>query len=170
MVTALTRPDGSSGSSPQGLGKIAKIPYKHVDVRLVMLHRDQPLLDLPPGRQEDAAVVLEEPVRMAVGVLDAEEAAEVAHGLGGKDDAALRADRDDLGVEPGTADLAGESAGRSAAQGVYPLIGLRGGHLKEHGAAGGHRQGVSVKRPYHFVSAVGHVRHDLRGSADGGDG
>ena len=59
-------------------GEGAEVGDEAVDVRFVVLHGDQPLLDLAPGRQEHPAVVLEQPVRVAEGVVDGEEAAVVA--------------------------------------------------------------------------------------------
>jgi hypothetical protein len=50
-----------------------EVRHQPVDARCVMLHGDQPLLDLPPRRQEDPAVVLEQPVRVAVPVVDGQE-------------------------------------------------------------------------------------------------
>src|SRR6516164_10558927 len=73
-------------------GESAEVPHQPVDVRLVVLDGDQPLLDLAPGRQEDPAVVLEQPVRVAERVIGGEEAAVVGDGLVREDDAAFRAD------------------------------------------------------------------------------
>src|SRR6516164_8525566 len=41
-----------------GVRERAEVLDEEVHVRLVVLHGDQPLLDLAPGRQEDPAVVL----------------------------------------------------------------------------------------------------------------
>src|SRR6202042_1149509 len=86
-------------------GEPGKVVGEPGDVRLVVLHRDQPLLDLSPGRQEDPAIVLVEPVRVAVGIVDAEEAAEVADRFGGEHHAALGADRYHLSVQAVPVDL-----------------------------------------------------------------
>ena len=53
-------------------------------------------------------------------------------------------------------------------QPVEALVGRRRGHLRQHGPGGGHGQGVAVEGADHLVVAVGHVRHDLGGTADGG--
>ena len=47
-----------------------------------MLYGDEPLLDFPPGRQEDPAIVLKQPVCVAVPVVNAEETAVVADRFG----------------------------------------------------------------------------------------
>ena len=86
--------------SPDARSKPHDITVKAIYITLVMLDRDQPLLGLAPRRQEDAAVVLEQPVRVAVGVVDSQEVTEVADRRAAEDDAALRADRDDAGVQP----------------------------------------------------------------------
>src|ERR1039458_8954537 len=78
---------------------------KTVYVVRIVLNRDQPLLGFAPRRQEDAAVVLEQPVGVAVGVVDFKEVAEVADRLGGEDHAALGADRHDPRLKPVSADL-----------------------------------------------------------------
>ena len=68
----------------------------------VVLHGEQPLLDLAPRRQEDAAVVLHQPVQVAEPVVDVEEVAVgCAPGRSRKRDAALGADRDDVPRQPG---------------------------------------------------------------------
>src|SRR5690348_17275364 len=58
-------------------GEHAEVPDQPVDVLLIVLHRDEPLFDLAPGREEHATVVLEQPVGVAVAVVDAQEAAVV---------------------------------------------------------------------------------------------
>src|SRR5271170_6178583 len=50
---------------------------KLIDVRFIVLDGDEPLLDLAPRRQEDPAVVLEEPVSVAHRVVDGQELAVV---------------------------------------------------------------------------------------------
>src|SRR5579884_112718 len=79
------------GSGTYGLGEFSEVRDQAVDIRLIVLHRDQPLLDLAPRRQENPAVVLVEPVGVAVPVVHAEEAAVVRHRVGGEDDTALGA-------------------------------------------------------------------------------
>src|SRR5216683_1038157 len=117
-----------------------------------MLYRDQPLLDLAPGWQEDAPVVLEKPVGVAVAVIDAEEAAVVADRLGREHDAALGPDRHHVGIQPGPGDLPLDAADRALPQRVDPLVGLGCGYLGEHGPAGGHRERVAVERADHLVA------------------
>src|SRR6478609_4983465 len=77
-----------------GPGEDGEVLDQAVDIRLIVLHRDQPLLDLAPRRQENPAVVLEEPVRVAVPVVHAEEAAVAGHGVRREHDAALGARSD----------------------------------------------------------------------------
>src|SRR5215510_4464990 len=77
------------------LHETVDISIKSCDVALVVLNRDQPLLGLTPGRQEHSAVVLEQPVRVAVLVVDSEEVAKVLYRLSAEDDAALGPDRHD---------------------------------------------------------------------------
>src|ERR1700748_1433983 len=74
-----------------GPGEDGEVLDQAVDIRFVMLHGDQPLLDLAPRRQENAAVALVEPVRVAVPVVHAEEAAIAGHGVRREHDAALGA-------------------------------------------------------------------------------
>src|SRR5512146_3246666 len=49
MVSAL-------GSGAYGLGEFSEVCDQALDIRLIVLHRDQPLLDLAPRRQENPAV------------------------------------------------------------------------------------------------------------------
>src|SRR5947209_3725490 len=56
------------GSGTYGLGEFSEVCDQAVDIRLIVLHRDQPLLDLAPGREENPAVGLVETVRVAVAV------------------------------------------------------------------------------------------------------
>src|SRR5580692_3911099 len=81
----------ADGSSEDG-----EVLHEAVDVGLVVLDRDQPLLDLAPGREEDPAVVLIEPVRVAVPVVNAEETAVAGDGFGAEYDAAFGAGSDDV--------------------------------------------------------------------------
>src|SRR5467141_3794489 len=83
--------DLTPGSWSGGPGEDSEVLDQAVDVRLVVLHRDEPLLDLAPRRQENPAVVLVEPVRVTVPVVRAEEAAVVGDRFGGEDHAALGA-------------------------------------------------------------------------------
>src|SRR2546430_10445393 len=86
--------DLTPGSWSGGPGEDSEVLDQAVDVRLVVLHRDEPLLDLAPRRQENPAVVLVEPVRMAVPVVHAEEAAVVGYFVVCEYDAALGAGGD----------------------------------------------------------------------------
>src|ERR1035441_7704373 len=58
---------------PDRGGKGGKIRHELVNIVRIVLNRDQPLLDLAPWRQEDAAVVLEQPVGIDVRIVDAEK-------------------------------------------------------------------------------------------------
>src|SRR5580698_8120622 len=78
-----------------GRGESSEVRDETLDVGLIVLHRDQPLLDFPPGRQEHSAVVLEEPVRVTERILNAAEAAEIPDRPGREHHAALRAHRHD---------------------------------------------------------------------------
>ena len=91
-------PDGAPGHR-DGVREPGEVRDEPVDVGVGVLHREQPLLDLAPGRQEDAAVVLDEPVRLPEPVVDAEEVAVLADALALERDAALRADADDVPAE-----------------------------------------------------------------------
>ena len=73
---------------------------KPVNIGCVVLHRDQPLLALAPRREEDAAVVLIEPVRVTIGIVDAQEVTEIADRLRGEYHSALGARGHDVRAEP----------------------------------------------------------------------
>src|SRR5947208_1565968 len=80
MVSALgSYGPAAYGPAAYGPCEVGEVCDEPVDIRLIVLHRDQPLLDLAPRRQENPAVVLVEPVRVAVPVVHAEEAAVVGH-------------------------------------------------------------------------------------------
>ena len=72
-------------------GQDVAVGDEAVDVLVGVLHRHQPLLDLAPGRQERAAVVLHQPVGVAVAPVEPEEVAEVADRVREERDAALGA-------------------------------------------------------------------------------
>src|SRR5690349_11610935 len=163
MVAAL-------GSGTYGLGEFSEVRDQAVDIRLIVLHRDQPLLDLAPRRQENSAVVLVEPVRVAVPVVHAEEAAVVGHRVGGEHHAALGAGGDYVGGEAVVAYRLADARGGALAVLLDVLVRRGGSHLGQHGPGGGHGQGVPVEGADHLVAAVGHVAHDLPGAADGGHG
>ena len=71
--------------------KLRDVGDEPVHVLGGVLDREQPLLDLAPRREEDAAVVLDQPVRLAVPAVDLQELAEVLGRLGQERDAALGA-------------------------------------------------------------------------------
>src|SRR5579884_3330530 len=81
----------SAGDRGREAGEVADEP---VDVGLVVLDGQQPLLHLPPRRQEHPAVVLDEPVQLVQPVVDAEEVTVFAHRLVPEGDAPLGAHRD----------------------------------------------------------------------------
>ena len=86
------RPELSQVATRQPFTSAANVAHvgdEPVDVGLVVLHGEQPLLHLAPWRQEDAAVVLHQPVQMAQPLVDVEEVAEVAHRPVEEADAAL---------------------------------------------------------------------------------
>src|ERR1035441_6640522 len=132
---------------PDRGGKGGKIRHELVNIVRIVLNRDQPLLDLAPWRQEDAAVVLEQPVGMAVRIVEAEEAAEVADRLGREDHAALCPDGDHARGEPVSADFSLYPFDGTLAQGRQPAVGLRSRYLAEHRAAGAIARGLPLKVP-----------------------
>src|SRR5882724_1367265 len=121
------------GSGTHGLGEFSEVRDQAVDIRFIVLHRDQPLLDLAPRRQENPAVVLVEPVGMAVPVVHAEEAAVVRDRIGGEDDAALGARRDHVGGEAVRLDGFLDAGGGPLAEFLDAAVGPGGGHLGQHG-------------------------------------
>src|SRR5690242_11886414 len=163
MVSAL-------GSGTYGLGEFSEVCGQAVDIRLIVLHRDQPLLDLAPRRQENSAVVLVEPVRVAVPVVHAEEAAVVGDRVGGEHHAALGAGGDYVGGEAVVVYRSADARGGALAELFDVLVRLRRGYLGQHGPGRGHGQRVAVERADHLVAAFGHVVHDRPGAADGGHG
>src|SRR5690242_6804963 len=137
MVSALV-------SGTYGLGEFSEVRDQAVYIRLIVLHRDQPLLDLAPRRQENPAVVLVEPVRVAVPVVHAEEAAVVGHRVGGEHHAALGAGGDYVGGEAVVVYRLADALGGALAQVLDGVVGLRGGYLGQHVPRGGPGQGVPV--------------------------
>src|ERR1700733_7762767 len=121
---------GSVGS--YGSGEDAEVRYEAVDVGFVVLDRDQPLLDLAPWREENAAVVLIEPVRVAVPVVHAQEAAVAGDGLGREHYAAFGAGGDHVGGEIRGCDGLLDSGRGSQAEVFEGLVGLGRGYLGEH--------------------------------------
>src|SRR5258708_17241970 len=109
-----------------------------------MLNRDQPLLRLAPRWQEHPAVVLEQPVRMTVLVVDRDEVAEVAYRLRAEDDAALSTDRHDVRWEIVTLDRPIDAVDGECAQSVDTAVGLRRHGPPQHRAARRHRHRVSA--------------------------
>src|SRR5712671_1550624 len=162
--------DLTPGSWSGGPGEDGEVLDQAVDIRLIVLHRNQPLLDLAPRRQENPAVVLVEPVRVAVPVVHAEEAAVVGDLVRCKYDAALGAGGDHVRGEAMFVYGVLYACGGALAETLDVHVRLRRGHLGQHGPGRGHGQRVPVEGTDHLVAAVGHVRHDLRGAADGGHG
>src|SRR5580693_8394534 len=150
------------------LGEDAEVVDQAVHVGLVVLDRDQPLLDLAPGREEDAAVVLIKPVRVAVPVVNAQETAVAGDRFGGEHHAALGAGGDHVSGQTRGGDGLLDAGLGPEAEFFDVLVGLGSRHLGEHGAGGGHGQRVTVERTHHLVAAVGHVVHDGLRAADRG--
>jgi hypothetical protein len=144
---------GSIGSVADGPGEDGEVLDQAVNVRLIVLHRDQPLLDLAPGRQENPAVVLEKPVRVAVPVVHAEEAAIVRYRLVGEDHAALGARGDHVRGQSVVVDGSFYTANGALAEAFDPGVRLRRGHLGEHGPGRGHGQRVPVEGADHLIAA-----------------
>src|ERR1035441_1397763 len=120
-IHVISLPAGLPADAPAGLladrsSEIGEIGDEPIDIRVIMLHGDQPLLGLAPRRQEYPAVVLQQPVRVTVGVVDVQEAAEIADRLGGEDHAALGPDRDNMRLQPVAADLPLQASDRPLAQ------------------------------------------------------
>src|SRR5258706_15209639 len=105
-----------------------------------MITRKQPGWVIPPGGQEPPAVVLEQPVRMAVLVVDRKKIAEVPYRLSAEDDTALGPDRHDARRETVAFDRRGDAIDGLRAQRVNALVRLWRDDLSEHGAGGGHRE------------------------------
>ena len=72
---------GKIRSRRYSVGEHTEIRDQTIDVGLIVLNRDEPLLGLAPGRKKDAAVVLEQPVGVAVPVVDGQVVAVVADRL-----------------------------------------------------------------------------------------
>jgi len=85
---------------PYGPSETLEVADEAVDVGAVVLDRDEPLLGLAPGREEDATVVLDQPMGVVVPVVDLEEVAVVMYRLNREGDATLRPDRDDVSRQP----------------------------------------------------------------------
>ena len=109
-------------------------------------------------------------MRVAVPVVHAEEAAVVGDRVGGEHHAALGAGGDYVGGEAVVVYRLADARGGALAEVLDVVVGLRGGHLGQHGPGRGHGQGVAVEGADHLVAALGHVVHDLPGAADGGHG
>src|SRR5205823_4925195 len=105
-----------------GPGEDGEVLDQAVDIRFVMLHRDQPLLDLAPWRQENPAVVLVEPVRVAVPVVHAEEAAVVGDLVGCEYDATLGARGDHVRDEAVFVDGVLDAGGGALAEALDVLV------------------------------------------------
>src|SRR5689334_15106257 len=88
-------PPVTSGSA-HCVGEPGEVAREAVDVGIVVLDGQQPLLHLSPRRKEDAAVVLHEPVCLAEAPVDKEEVAIFAHPPGPERDATLRTHADEM--------------------------------------------------------------------------
>src|SRR5882757_9457852 len=96
-------------------GEPGEVGREPVDVVAVVLYGQQPLLHLPPWREEYPAIVLHEPVQVAQSGVDPEEVAELAHPVPTERHTTLGAHRDDVPVVPVFGDHAlqrGTKAGR----------------------------------------------------------
>src|SRR6195952_4719374 len=74
-----SRRDRHRGVPRNGVGDPGEIVREPVDIVAVVLNRQQPLLHLPPWRQEYAAIVLHQPVQVAQSGVDMQKVAELAH-------------------------------------------------------------------------------------------
>src|SRR5215475_11887790 len=153
--------DLTSGSWSGSPGEDGEVLYQAVDIRLTVLYRDQPLLDLAPRRQENPAVVLVEPVRVAVPVVHAEEAAVAGDRFGREHHAALGARGDHVRGEAVFVYGVLYAGGGALTEPLDPAVRPRRGHRGPHGTARGPGQRVPVEGGNHLVAAVGHVPHGL---------
>src|SRR5579875_1913274 len=124
-----------------------------VDVGVAVLDREQPLLDLPPWRQEHATVVLDEPVRLAEPVVDLEEVPVLANRVGAERDAALRADAHDVPVEAVLGDRLLEAGAHPRGERVEVGVAVVGEHLGERRAGRRHGERVAVEGADLLVAA-----------------
>src|SRR5271170_8057241 len=113
------------------LGEGAEVLDQSVNVGPVVLDRDQPLLDLAPGREEDAAIMLVKPVRVTVPVVHAEEAAVAGDRFGREHHAALGARGDHVRGQSRVRDGLLDALGGPPAQLLDLLIGRGRGHLAQ---------------------------------------
>src|SRR3954470_18554448 len=60
------------------LGEPGEVGREPIDIVAVVLNRQQPLLHLPPWREENSAIVLHQPVQVAESGIDLQEIAELA--------------------------------------------------------------------------------------------
>src|SRR3954469_24058906 len=155
-------PSTDRGSEP------VEVCGEPVDVRVIVLHRQQPLLHLPPRRQKYATVVLDEPVRVAQAVVDAEEVTVFPHRFGAEGDATLGTDAHDVPGEATAGDDGGERIAQPGCEAVEVRVGLPGEHLREHGAGCGHRKRIAVERSDLLVRPVCDCAHHLLPAAEGG--
>src|SRR6185437_12099270 len=124
--------DLTPGSWSGGPGEDGEVCDETVDICLIVLHGDQPLLDLAPRRQENPAVVLVEPVRVAVPVVHAEEGAVAGHGIRREHDAALGARGDHVRDETVFGYGVLYAGGGALAEALDVLVRLRRRHLGQH--------------------------------------
>ncbi len=109
-------------------------------------------------------------MRVAVPVVDPEEAAVIPDRVRREHHAALRPGRHDVRGQAAVGDDLLDPGHRAGAQRIDPLVRRGRGDRAEHGARPGQRQRVAVERADHLVLAAGHVLHHLGGAADRGDG
>ena len=153
------RPSATTLSRRQELicSRSCDVGDEPVDVLVGVLDRHQPLLDLAPRRQEDAAVVLHQPVRLAVPAVD-------ARGSRGSSWIGSRQERD-AALGPGGDTCQGRpcSLDRRPRCPVAHPVAQRGRgartprrqHLGERRLGRRHRERVAVERADLLVAAVG---------------
>ena len=157
-------------SCPGDRSQLAEVGDEQVDVGLGVLHGQQPLLDLAPGWEEHAPIVLQEPVQVAPLVVDLEEVAVVAHRRPGEGHASLGPDADDPPRQTVGGDVLLEAAAGPRRQRVEVGVPVVVEDLAQVGAGRGHRERVAVERADLLVPAVGDRRHHLLDATDGGHG
>ncbi len=109
-------------SGATAVGEPGEVGGEPVDIVLVVLNRQQPLLHLPPWREKHTAIVLHEPVQVAQSGVDLQEVAELADPVAAERHAALGADGHDVPAEAVLGDRrlpARCAAGRPARRGAH---------------------------------------------------
>src|SRR3954471_13884668 len=95
-------PPVTGAGPPSGrhrVGEPAEVGGEPVDVVHVVLNRQQPLLHLPPWREEYTAIVLHQPVQVAKPGVNLEEVPKLADPFAPECHTALGSDRNDMPVE-----------------------------------------------------------------------